>query len=41
MGLEFGADKRPELRVDGREHFGQLLDLGHGQAAGGERLCHL
>ena len=39
--LELGADECAELRVDGGEHFGQLLDLGHGDATRDERLGHL
>ncbi len=39
--LELGADERAELGVDGWEYFGELLDLGHGDAARDERLGHL
>ena len=40
-GCQFGVHQGAELRVDGGQHLGQLLDLGHGQAAGGQRLGHL
>ena len=38
---ELGVDERAEVGVDGGEHFEQLLDLGHGDAARDERLGHL
>ena len=41
VALELGAHERAELGVDGGEHLGQLLDLGHGEAARDERLGHL
>ena len=39
--VELGADECAELGVDGWEHFRELLDLGHGDAACDERLGHL
>ena len=41
MALQLGADQRAEVRVDGGQHLGKLLDLGDRQAAGGQRLGHL
>ena len=40
-GGELGVDEGAELRVDGGQHLGQLLDLGDGQAPGGQRVGHL
>jgi hypothetical protein len=39
--FQFGADQGAELAVDGGQHFGELLDLGDRQAAGGQRVGHL
>ena len=38
---ELGVHEGAELRVDGGQHLGQLLDLGDGQAPGGQRVGHL
>ena len=40
-GGQFGVDQRAQLRVDGRQHLGQLLHLRHRQAADGQRVGHL
>ena len=39
--LQLGVDQGAELRVDGGQHLGQLLDLGDRQAAHGQRVGHL
>ena len=39
--VELGADECAELWVDGWQHLRELLDLGHGEAAGDERFGHL
>ena len=36
MALKLGADEGAELRVDGGQYLGELLDLGDGQAPGGQ-----
>ena len=41
VAVELGVHERAELGVDGGKHLGELLDLGDGEAAGGERLGHL
>ena len=41
VALEFGVDERAEFGIDGGENLGELLDLGDGEAAGGEAFGHL
>ena len=41
MSGQFGMDEAAQLRVNGGQHFGQLLDLGYPQPSGGQRLGHL
>ena len=41
MAFELGVDERAEFGVDGGEHLGELLELGDGESAGGERFGHL
>ena len=41
VGDELGVDELAELDIDGREHFGQLLHLGHRESSRGERFGHL
>ena len=41
VAFQLGADEGAELRVDGGQYLGELLDLGDGQAAGGQGLGHL
>ena len=38
VAFEFGVHQGAEFGVDGRQHLGQHLDLGDGDAAGGQRL---
>ena len=41
VGGQFGVDQRAQLRVDGGQHLGQLLHLGHLEPADGQRVGHL
>ena len=38
---QFGVYQRAEFRVDGGQHLGQLLQLGHPKSADGQRVGHL
>ena len=40
-GFQLGADQGAELAVDGGQHLGELLELGHPQSPGGQRVGHL
>ena len=39
--LQLGVDQRTQARIDGREHLGQLLELGDRQPTGRKALGHL
>ena len=38
---QFSVDQGAEFDIDGGQHFGQHLDLGDADAAGGESFGHL
>ena len=39
-GGQFGVDQRAQLRINGGQHLGQLLHLGHLEPADGQRVGH-
>ena len=40
VAIEFGMYQRAEFRIDGRQHLGEHLHLGDGNASGGESFGH-